>query len=174
LEAGYRFHAACAAALAGCGVGQDIARLDERQRAGLRNRALDWLTAEQSAWAERHRRGQPGDRTAAATALRSWQENEDLAGVRGEQALSRLPADERRDWQALWAKVSEVAEADPAALFQRARVHIARGEWAKASECYARGFALGPRDDGDLWFEHAAVQLLAGEQTGYRRTCEEM
>jgi hypothetical protein len=37
-----------------------------------------------------------------------------------------------------------------------------------------RGFELEPRDDGDLWFEYAAVQLLAGERTGYRRTCEEM
>jgi serine/threonine-protein kinase len=174
LEAGHRFHAACAAALAGCGVGQDAARLDDRQRAALRKQALDWLTAEQSAWAERHRRGRPGDRTVAATALRSWKGNEALAGVRGEPALARLPADERRDWEALWARVATVTEADPAALFQRARDHVARGEWVKAAECYARAFELEPKDDGDLWFEHAAVQLLAGEQTGYRRTCEQM
>jgi serine/threonine-protein kinase len=174
LEAGHRFHAACAAALAGCGVGQDAAQLDDRQRPALRKQALDWLRAEHSAWAERHRRGQPGDRTAAATTLRSWKGNEALAGVRGEPALARLPADERRDWEALWVKVAAVAEADPAALFQRARDHVARGEWVKAAECYARGFELEPRDDGDLWFEHAAVQLLAGERTGYRRTCEQM
>ena len=174
LESGHRFHAACAAALAGCGVGQDAAQLDDRQRAALRKQALDWLTAEQSAWAERHRRGRPGDRTAAATALRSWVGNEDLAGVRGEPALARLPADERRDWEALWAKVATVAEADPVALFQHARDHIAQGQWEKATGCYARGFELDPRDDGDLWFEYAAVQLLAGQRTGYRRTCEQM
>jgi tetratricopeptide (TPR) repeat protein len=73
LEAGHRFDAACAAALAGCGVGNDAARLDDRQRTVLRRQALDWLTAEHDAWAERHRRGQPKDRTAAATALRSWE-----------------------------------------------------------------------------------------------------
>jgi serine/threonine-protein kinase len=174
LDAGYRFHAACAAALAGCGVGQDAAQLDERQRAALRKQALDWLTAEHSAWAERHRRGQPGDRTAAATAVRSWEGNEDLSGVRSEPALGQLPADERRDWKALWAKVATLAEADPVRLFQRARDHIALGAWVKAAECYAHGFELEPKDDGDLWFEHAAVQLLAGERTGYRRTCEQM
>src|SRR5262249_22389571 len=36
LEAGNRYHAACAAALAGCGVGEDIAELDGEQRAALR------------------------------------------------------------------------------------------------------------------------------------------
>src|SRR5262249_55082616 len=82
LEAGQRFHAARAAALAGCGVGEDATKLDGRRREALRRQALGWLTAQYNAWAERHRRARPGDRTAAATAVRSWQHDEDLAGVR--------------------------------------------------------------------------------------------
>jgi tetratricopeptide (TPR) repeat protein len=58
-EAGYRVSAARAAALAGCGVGPD-APLDDRRRAELRKDAFDWLTAEYSAWAARHRSGKRG------------------------------------------------------------------------------------------------------------------
>src|SRR5262249_49504854 len=95
LEAGNRFDAACAAALAGCGVGKDAGELEDGTRAALRWQALDWLTAEYNAWANLHRRGKPGDRTAAATAVRSWQQNEYLAGVRDEKSLARLPCKER-------------------------------------------------------------------------------
>src|SRR5262245_62262998 len=44
LEAGHRFHAASAAALAGCGLGDDATKLDDRRRAVVRRHALDWLT----------------------------------------------------------------------------------------------------------------------------------
>jgi serine/threonine-protein kinase len=174
LEAGHRFHAACAAALAGSGVGKDAAELDDRRRAVLRRQALDWLTAEHDAWAERHRSGKPGDRTAAATRLRAWEENEDLAGIRDEQVLARLTADERRDWKAFWAKVAAVSARDPVALLKRARAHIARREWTKAAACYAEGFDLEPTDNGESWFEYAAAQLLAGDRPGYRRSCAHM
>jgi serine/threonine-protein kinase len=172
-EAGYRLHAACAAVLAGCGVG-DAATLDEPRRAVLRRHALDWLTAEYNAWAERHRRGKRGDRTIAATAVRSWQQNKDLAGVRAEQALARFPREEQRAWQTLWANVTTLAARDPVALLDRARAHIGRREWQKAAACYAEAFELEPTDDGDLWYEYAAVQLLAGDRPGHRRTCAYM
>jgi serine/threonine-protein kinase len=174
LEAGHRFHAACAAALAAGGVGEDAAQLDDRRRAALRRQALGWLTAEYNAWAERHRRGKPGDRTAAATALRSWQHDEALAGVRDEPALALLPGDERQAWQALWAEVPALAARDPAALFDRARAHVGRRQWKEAVASYAEGFGLGPTDDGELWFEYAAVQLLANDRAGYRRACAHM
>jgi tetratricopeptide (TPR) repeat protein len=129
------------------------------------------LTAEHDAWAERHRLGKPGNRTAAAAAVRSWLTNEDLACVRDERALARLPAEEARAWQALWDKVATLAARDPAAKFDQARAHVARTEWEKAARCYAEGMELEPTDNGDLWFEYAAAQLLAGDRAGYRRTC---
>jgi eukaryotic-like serine/threonine-protein kinase len=173
-EAGNRSHAARAAALAGCGVGEDATQLDERRRAELRRQALDWLTAEHDAWAERHRLGKPGNRTAAAAAVRSWLTSEDLACVRDERALARLPAEEARPWQALWDKVATLAARDPAVMFDQARAHVARTKWEKAARCYAEGMELEPTDNSDLWFEYAAVQLLAGDRAGYRRACAHM
>jgi hypothetical protein len=37
--------------------------------------------------------------------MQHWQQDTDLAGVRGPEALSRLPEAERPAWQQLWAKV---------------------------------------------------------------------
>src|SRR5262249_27718683 len=68
LEAADRLDAARAAVLAGCGIGDVLAELGGEGRAALRKQALDWLTAEYNAWAERHSSGKPGDRTVAATA----------------------------------------------------------------------------------------------------------
>jgi serine/threonine-protein kinase len=174
LEAADRLDAACAGALAGCGAGEDVAKLGEEGRAALRQQALDWLTADYNAWAERHRLGKPGQRTVAATAVRSWQRNEDLAGVRDEQALAMLAADERRSWQALWAKIAALAARDPVAKVEQARAHVARREWKTAAVCYAEGMELEPTDDGAIWFEYAAAQLLAGDRPGYRRACARM
>jgi serine/threonine-protein kinase len=174
LEVGNRFHAACAAALAGCGLGDDATKLDDRRRAVLRQQALDRLTAEYNAWAQRHRLGKPGDRTIVATAVRAWQQEEHLAGVRDEQALARLPLEEQRTWQALWAKATALAARDPVALFDRARVHVSRREWKQAAACYAEGFELEPTDNSEVWFEYAASQLLAKEWEGYHRTCAHM
>jgi serine/threonine-protein kinase len=174
LEAGHRFHAACAAARAGCGAGEDAATLDDRRRAMWRRKALGWLTTEFQAWAKRHRLGRPGDRTAAASAVRAWQRADDLAKVRDEQALAGLPLAERRAWQALWADVATLGARDPVALFEQARAHVGRREWGKAAACYAEGFGLEPSDDGELWFEYAATQLLARDRPGYRRTCARM
>src|SRR5262249_14755378 len=49
-SASYRHDAACAAALAGCGRGQDAAKLDAEKYASLRRHALDWLRADLTAW----------------------------------------------------------------------------------------------------------------------------
>jgi tetratricopeptide (TPR) repeat protein len=168
-EAGHRFNAACAAGLAGCGVGGDAAQREDRRRAELRQQALDWLTAEDDAWAERYRVGKPGDRTVAVQAVHSWQRNEDLAGVRDEQALARLLPGERRDWETLWSKVATFAAPDPVELVRRPREHVGRREWGKAVACYAETLERAPTDDRELWFEYAASQLLAGDRPGYRR-----
>src|SRR5262249_21230050 len=156
------------------GVGPDAAQLDDRRRAELRRQALEWLTAEYGAWAERHRLGKRGDRNIAATALLSWLKDQDLAGVRDEQSLARLPPDERRAWQALGERVAALAARGRVAVFARARAHAARLEWKEAAKRYAEGMELEPTDDGDLWFEYAATQLLDGDRPGYRRTCAHM
>src|SRR5262249_10637651 len=44
-------------------------------------------------------------RGAVAGDLVAWQTNADLAGVRDRAAIAKLPADERRAWEALWKDV---------------------------------------------------------------------
>src|SRR4029077_1811813 len=56
----------------------------------------------------------------------------------------------------------------------QARAHVGRLEWKDAAKCYAEGMELAPTDDGSFWFEYAASQLLAGDRTGYRRSCAHM
>jgi tetratricopeptide (TPR) repeat protein len=101
-----RYNAACAAALAGCGQGKEADKLKAPERARLRRQALEWLRAELDAWG-RVLDKKP-DRSARATqALQHWQVDADLAGVRGPEALAKLPEAERQPWQKLWQDVSK-------------------------------------------------------------------
>src|SRR5262249_13555726 len=99
-----RYNAACAAALAGCGLGKDGATLDARERARFRRQALDWLRADLAAWKQRLKQGQPQGDIAVRRALHRWQLDTSLAGVRG-GALGKLPEPERREWQTFWQEV---------------------------------------------------------------------
>jgi serine/threonine-protein kinase len=100
-----RYNAACAAALAGCGAGEGVAWLDRKERAHFRKQALDWLRADAEARGKRLKSERPGESAAARRALTHWQSDRDLAGVRDKNALEKLPEDERKDWQKLWAEV---------------------------------------------------------------------
>jgi tetratricopeptide (TPR) repeat protein len=67
-----------------------------------------------------------------------------------------------------------LVERDPATKVAQARAHIGRQEWKQAAECYGAGFVLEPTDNGELWFEYAACQLLAGDQAAHRQSCAHM
>src|SRR5262249_6581179 len=108
LEAGHRYNAACAAALAAAGQGKDAAALDEKERTRLRNQALDWLRADLALWDQQAHRAEPQARAATQQTLRHWQQDTDLAGVRTADALQKLPPAERAAWQKLWADVEAV------------------------------------------------------------------
>jgi tetratricopeptide (TPR) repeat protein len=110
LHGGPRSRAAGAAALAGCGLGEDSAKLDARQRARLRQQALTWLRADLALWAKRLDGGKPADRKAAADTLRRWQKAKDLAGLRDKDAVARLPVDEREACRKLWAEVGALLQ----------------------------------------------------------------
>jgi serine/threonine protein kinase/tetratricopeptide (TPR) repeat protein len=101
-----RYNAACSAARAGCGQGQDAAGLDEAERARLRRQALDWLRADLAAWGQFLEKEPDKARPRVQWALRMWQQDTDFAGVRGE-ALAKLPEAERQAWQQLWADVEQ-------------------------------------------------------------------
>jgi Flp pilus assembly protein TadD len=106
LRAANRFHAAAAAAAAGCGQGRDGARLGRPEKALLRQQALDWLREELTFWKQQTRKDSAPVRMAVQRAMRSWQRDPDLAGVRDRAALARLPGQEREAWRKLWQKAT--------------------------------------------------------------------
>jgi tetratricopeptide (TPR) repeat protein len=101
-----RYNAACCAALAGCGRGEDAAALGADEHARLRRQALDWLRADVQAWRKVLDRNQANAAAAVQRQMRHWLEDADFAGVRGPDALARLPETERPEWLALWADVA--------------------------------------------------------------------
>jgi superkiller protein 3 len=104
LREGHRYHAARCAARAGCGRGQDAARLNETERARWRRQAGQWLRADLVLHAKRLESGHPADRTEVQQNMRHWLSDPDLVGVRGTEALAELPAEEREGWAKLWAE----------------------------------------------------------------------
>jgi tetratricopeptide (TPR) repeat protein len=105
----HRYDAACCAALAGCGRGHDADKLEPAGRASLRQQALGWLRADLDAWGKHLAGVPPSGRQEVLKSLRHWQEDADVAGVRGEPALAALPPQERDAWRKLWADVAELA-----------------------------------------------------------------
>jgi tetratricopeptide (TPR) repeat protein len=102
-----RYHAACCAALAGCGQGEDAEQSDDQERARLRRQALEWLRADLAVY--RHDLERVPDQAGPAVrqGMQHWQQNKDFAGVRGTEALARLPEAERTAWQQLWADIAD-------------------------------------------------------------------
>jgi tetratricopeptide (TPR) repeat protein/serine/threonine protein kinase len=106
LRVQHRYNAACAAALAACGQGKDADQVDAKERARLRQQALDWLRADLKAYALMLERAAGKAGPTVAQRLQHWLHDDDFAGVRGAEALARLSEAERQDWQKLWADVA--------------------------------------------------------------------
>jgi serine/threonine-protein kinase len=110
VRSGTRYGAACAAALAGCGRGQDAERLNEPERARWRQRARDWLGADLAWWRQALKEASPQLEAEVQQQMRHWQSDPDLAGVRDPAAVAKLPEAERARWQQLWADVAALLE----------------------------------------------------------------
>jgi hypothetical protein len=106
LKAGHRYNAACHAALAAVGQGEDAAQLGDKERGRLRRQALDWLCADLALRGKQLQTEKPADRAAVRQALRHWQKDADLAGVRDKEALDKLPAEDQKAFTQLWADVA--------------------------------------------------------------------
>ena len=100
-----RYHAARAAASAGCGQGKDADQLDDKERAVLRRQALDWLRQDLTWCGQRLDDGNAQINARIRQGLRVWCGDPDLAGVRAKDALARLPDEERERWKRLWSDV---------------------------------------------------------------------
>jgi serine/threonine protein kinase len=107
-QAGHRYNAACAAALAGTGQGKDVPPPDDAAKARLRRQARGWLEAEWIAWTRLLESGPPQARPLIAQTLRQWKQDSDLAGIRNAEDLAKLPSDEQKAWRTLWADVDSL------------------------------------------------------------------
>src|SRR5262249_22787383 len=97
-----RYNAACCAALAAAGKGEDARLLPDKVSFRLRQQALDWLRADLAAYAK-----MAGGHDAAAKQLvwqrlMHWWQDDDLVSVREAKALAQLPEPERQAWRQLW------------------------------------------------------------------------
>src|SRR5262249_59386732 len=80
--------------------------LDDAGRAGLRQQALGWLTAELQDLELKVEKDAAKARPVLAGVLRGWQRFPDLAGVRDDEALARLPEAEVQAWRDFWKAVA--------------------------------------------------------------------
>src|SRR5262249_12075314 len=69
--------------------------------------------ADLSAWTKLFDSGPPQDQASLVAKLSDWQHDPALAGIRDAESLARFPPDEQREWQALWARVPELATVVP-------------------------------------------------------------
>jgi serine/threonine-protein kinase len=111
LATGCRYNAACAAALAGSGVGDGIT-LDEGERWRLRGQARQWLRADLAAWAKAidggDREGRQRMRREVRRQLTHWQTDPDLTALREPKSLAGFSRAEQTDCFALWDEVAGV------------------------------------------------------------------
>jgi serine/threonine-protein kinase len=104
-QAQHRYNAACSAALAGCGQGKNDPPPSDEQKTKLRQQALDWLTAELGVWAKLLAAANDEQRGGIAKILEHWHQDVDLAGIRDDAELAKLPEAERVAFHKLWADV---------------------------------------------------------------------
>jgi tetratricopeptide (TPR) repeat protein len=99
------YAAACAAALAASGKGEDAAQLVAKEKTRLRQQALAWL--KHALKIQGKLLEDPERQKDVWETLQHWQKDADLAAVRGDEALAKLPADEQAGWRQLWADVEK-------------------------------------------------------------------
>ena len=110
LQAGHRYNAARAAAVAGCGACADGAKSNEEERERWRKQACAWLRADLKAWTKKLDTGTSADRVQAQKSLSHWRDDPDLAGLRDQDALDKLPPAERQECRTLWRNVEALIE----------------------------------------------------------------
>jgi tetratricopeptide (TPR) repeat protein len=106
----YRYHAACSAALAAAGEGEDARGLPDKVVTMFRHWALGWLRDDLTAYANLDGQNHPAVKQPIQQRLTHWKRDADLASVRDPQALDRLPEDERAAWRALWRDVDKLTK----------------------------------------------------------------
>jgi eukaryotic-like serine/threonine-protein kinase len=107
LDPDLRFRAACAAAIAASGTGQDSNSLSPTQRTAMRASALKWLSDDLDAMTAQLNLGDHDSSDRFEQNLKLWRSTSELAGVRQETALQKLSPDEIDQWNTFWSSVDE-------------------------------------------------------------------
>jgi hypothetical protein len=108
LDAGHRYNAACAAALAGFGRGADTAELSEAELARWRGQARTWLRADVAAWGRKLDTGVPVERDLVRRVSARWWADPGLAWLHEAGVVEALPPPERQECLALWQDAGAV------------------------------------------------------------------
>jgi tetratricopeptide (TPR) repeat protein len=106
----HRYNAACSAALAAAGQGEDARLLPDKVTAMLRRWTLGWLRDDLTNYAKLAEQNKPAVNQTIQQRLAHWRRDADLASVRDPSALDHLGDNERDAWQALWRDVDELAK----------------------------------------------------------------
>jgi serine/threonine-protein kinase len=137
----FRYHAACFAMKIADGLGANPPLAADRP--AYRQQAFELLTANLAA----------NDKAAATQpagvhrVMQHWLGNKDLASVRDQTAVGRLPVSEREAWNNLWAKVRALCERTaPRVGPARDGVGPGDGNAEQAIASYRRRLKLDPRD----------------------------
>jgi serine/threonine protein kinase/Flp pilus assembly protein TadD len=109
-QVGHRLQAARAAALAGCGQGNDSPMPSAGERARWRRQALTWLRADLAAWTRGVQSSTPATHTRVQEVLAGWQRDPALAGLRDARHVASLPPEEQAACQRLWTDVMALLE----------------------------------------------------------------
>jgi tetratricopeptide (TPR) repeat protein len=104
----YPYRAARSAALAGCGAGKDHLSRDVSAQPKLRGQAREWLKANLATLEQTLNYDPTQVNPYVANTLEHWLQDANLAGIRDEDQLAKLPEAERKEWQSLWAEVEKL------------------------------------------------------------------
>jgi serine/threonine protein kinase/tetratricopeptide (TPR) repeat protein len=102
------YNAACSAALAACGHGNEASAPADADRIKLRSQALEWLKAELAMWGQVFDKAPPQVKAQVSPTLQHWKEDSDLISIRDEKELAKLPEAEREAFRQLWAEVDQL------------------------------------------------------------------
>ncbi len=99
------YHAASAAALAGCCEGKDSSKADAKAQERWRQQARSWLRTELASCRKVLERGVTREGSLLRKRLGRWQIDPAFAGIRDETRLAQLSKVEQEDCRALWTEV---------------------------------------------------------------------
>jgi tetratricopeptide (TPR) repeat protein len=108
MQAQNRYSAACAAARAGSGQGKDNPPLVEATRTRWRKQAIEWLKADLASWTRRVEAGPPRARQPVIQTFQHWRTDPDLAGLRDQTEVAKLPEAEQKTCREFWVELDKL------------------------------------------------------------------